>query len=80
VRHSTSDPKDAAIVKAIITLAHSLNLKVIAEGVENQEQLNFLSSLRYDEVQGYLFNKPLPVEAFEELLLQGQNPAFGERP
>lgn len=80
VRNSTTDPKDAAIVRAIITLAHSLNLKVIAEGVETQEQLRFLSSLRCDEVQGYLSSSPLPVEAFEELLLQGQNLAFSKKP
>jgi EAL domain-containing protein (putative c-di-GMP-specific phosphodiesterase class I) len=61
---------------AIITLAHNLRLKVIAEGVDTEEQLKFLHLLRCDKWQGYLFSRPLPVEAFEDLLLQEQNPAF----
>lgn len=69
----TTDPKDAAIVMAIIQLAHSLKLKVIAEGVETEEQLRFLRLLRCDEMQGYLFCRPLPVEAFEQLLHEGRN-------
>jgi diguanylate cyclase (GGDEF)-like protein len=73
VRDVTADPDDAALVMAIITLAHNLRLKVIAEGVDSEEQLSFLHLLRCDEWQGYLFSKPLPGEAFEELLLQGQN-------
>ncbi len=72
VRHSTTDPRDAAIVRAIITLAHSLKLKVMAEGVETEEQLSFLRSLGCDGIQGYLFSKPLPAAAFAELLSQGQ--------
>ena len=72
----TTDPDDAALVMAIITLAHNLRLKVIAEGVDSEEQLRFLHLLRCDEWQGYFFSKPLPVEAFEELLLQGQNLAL----
>ncbi|MDT5063415.1 MAG: hypothetical protein QOH63_3874 [Acidobacteriota bacterium] len=73
VRDMTSDPKDAAIVMAIIQLAHSLQLKVNAEGVETEEQLRFLRLLRCDEMQGYLFCRPLPVEAFEQLLLEGRS-------
>jgi EAL domain-containing protein (putative c-di-GMP-specific phosphodiesterase class I) len=76
VRDVTADPDDAALVMAIITLAHNLRLKVVAEGVESEEQLSFLHLLRCDEWQGYLFSKPVPVEAFEELLLQEQNPAL----
>jgi diguanylate cyclase (GGDEF)-like protein len=72
----TTDPDDAALVMAIITLAHNLRLKVIAEGVDSEEQLRFLHLLRCDEWQGYLFSKPLPVEAFEELLSQGHNLAL----
>jgi len=77
VRDVTADPDDAALVMAIITLAHNLRLKVVAEGVDSEEQVSFLHLLRCDEWQGYLFSKPLPVEAFEELLLQEQNPALG---
>jgi diguanylate cyclase (GGDEF)-like protein len=73
VRDVTTDADDAALVMAIITLAHNLRLKVIAEGVETEEQRRFLHLLRCDEWQGYLFSKPLPGEAFAELLLQGQN-------
>lgn len=71
----TTDPDDAALVMAIITLAHNLSLKVIAEGVETEEQLGFLHLLKCDEWQGYLFSKPVPVNAFEELLWREQNPA-----
>jgi len=60
VREATSDPDDAALVMAIITLGHNLRLKVIAEGVETEDQLRFLQLLRCDEIQGYFFSKPLP--------------------
>lgn len=72
VRDMTSDAKDAAIVMAIIQLAHSLQLLVKAEGVETEEQLRFLRLLRCDEMQGYLFCRPIPVDAFEQLLLEGR--------
>ncbi|HEY0376346.1 MAG TPA: EAL domain-containing protein [Pyrinomonadaceae bacterium] len=73
VRDMTADPKDAAIVMAIIQLAHSLQLEVKAEGVETEEQLRFLSLLRCDAMQGYLFCKPLPADAFEQLLIEGRS-------
>ncbi len=58
----------------IIKLAHSLNLKVIVEGVENQKQLDVLSDLGCDEVQGYLVGKPLTVNAFEDLHTRHNQP------
>ena len=78
VRDVTTEPDDAALVMAIITLAHNLRLKVIAEGVETEEQRRFLHLLRCDEWQGYLFSRPLPVAAFEELLSRAQNLAFSQ--
>lgn len=69
------DPHDTAIVRAIITLGHALDLMVIAEGVETQEQLEYLRSLGCDVVQGFLFSKSLPAPAFEELLVEQKRAA-----
>jgi diguanylate cyclase (GGDEF)-like protein/PAS domain S-box-containing protein len=64
------DPHDTAIVRAIINLGHALDLSVIAEGVETKEQLQYLSALECDVVQGFLFSKALHAAAFEELLIE----------
>jgi predicted signal transduction protein with EAL and GGDEF domain len=75
----TTDPDDAAITSTIITMAHSLDLNVIAEGVETPEQLAFLRSQRCDEIQGHWLSKPLPAEdclrfiaAYSELARAGE--------
>src|SRR5213076_666848 len=68
VNGATTDPDDAALVMAVITLAHNLRLKVIAEGVETEEHLRFLRLLRCDGGQGYLFGKPMPAEVFRSTL------------
>jgi diguanylate cyclase (GGDEF)-like protein/PAS domain S-box-containing protein len=68
VRDITIDPDDAAIVVSIISLAHSLRLKVIAEGVETYEQLAFLTDHGCDQMQGYYFSRPVPKEDFTHLL------------
>jgi diguanylate cyclase (GGDEF)-like protein len=68
VRDATTDPDDAALVMAIITLAHNLRLRVVAEGVETEEQLRFLHLLLCDEIQGFLFSSPLPADALTSLL------------
>jgi diguanylate cyclase (GGDEF)-like protein len=73
------DQDDAAIVRAIVALAHSLRLRVVAEGVERQEQLDFLRSLGNDEYQGFLHSEPLPADVFEDYLRQrSAAPPLGE--
>ncbi|UBF29249.1 EAL domain-containing protein [Kovacikia minuta CCNUW1] len=69
VREITTDANDAAIAKAIIAMAQSLQLKVIAEGVETEDQSNFLRQNGCHAMQGYLFSPPVPAEEFEQLLL-----------
>ncbi len=68
VRDVTTDPDDAVIVRAIVTLAHSLGLAVVAEGVEEVAQAAFLRHVKCNELQGYYFSRPLPAEAVERLL------------
>jgi EAL domain-containing protein (putative c-di-GMP-specific phosphodiesterase class I) len=62
------NPKNEALIKAIIGMAHSLGLEVVAEGVETAEQLQFLRTQMCDQVQGYLFSRPIPAEDLGKLL------------
>ncbi len=68
VREITSNPDDATIVSAVIHMGRSLKHRVIAEGVETEEQLAFLRSQDCDESQGYYFSPPVPAEQFARLL------------
>jgi diguanylate cyclase (GGDEF)-like protein/PAS domain S-box-containing protein len=74
VRDITTDPDDAAIATAVIALAHTLKLQVVAEGVETQEQLEFLAARQCDRMQGYLFSRPLPADECEEFLSRARRP------
>jgi len=67
-------PSDRFIVNAIINLAHNLNLEVIAEGVETQEQLDFLVEHKCDKIQGFLFAKPMPEDEFLKLMAENNRP------
>ena len=71
------DPHDTAIVRAIINLGHALDMTVVAEGVETKEQLQYLSALECDVVQGFLFSKALSAKAFEELLIEQRRVTSG---
>jgi diguanylate cyclase (GGDEF)-like protein len=68
VQEIVTNHLDRAIAISIVTLAHHLNLRVVAEGVETQAQMELLRSLKCDEMQGYLFNKPLPADELVKLL------------
>ncbi|MGB7846412.1 MAG: EAL domain-containing protein [Candidatus Acidiferrum sp.] len=68
IRDLASDPDDASITSTIISMARSLNLKVIAEGVENEGQMSFLRAHDCDEYQGFYFSKPLPASDFANCL------------
>ena len=65
VRDATTDPDDAALVMAIITLAHNLGKRVIAEGIEREDQFAFLRLLRCDQGQGLLFGGPIAPDRFD---------------
>jgi EAL domain-containing protein (putative c-di-GMP-specific phosphodiesterase class I) len=71
IRDVTTDLDDATIAVAMINLAHSLGLKVVAEGVETRAQLEFLKAHGCDEMQGYFFSRPLPLESALQILLEG---------
>jgi diguanylate cyclase (GGDEF)-like protein/PAS domain S-box-containing protein len=75
----TQTPQGFAIVSTIIALAHALNLRVVAEGVETEEQAKFLRVLNCDEIQGYLISKPVPIEKLERLLAGNVTPLHGPR-
>ena len=66
-----AEPDTMTLVSTIISLAHSLKLKVIAEGVDEEEQARVLRQLRCDELQGYLFSRPVPFDEITALLRQG---------
>jgi diguanylate cyclase (GGDEF)-like protein/PAS domain S-box-containing protein len=71
VRQITTVPDETIIVKAVISMGRSLKLRVVAEGVETQEQLAFLQAHQCDEAQGYYFSRPVPPEQFAKLLATG---------
>lgn len=75
VRGATTDPDDASVVTAVIAVAHSLGLRVVAQGVETEAQVALLRSLGCDEVQGFLWSAPLPVAECEPLIMAGTLPA-----
>lgn len=81
VRDLLSDPDDAAIARAVISLGHSLGMRVIAEGVESAAQCAFLRTHGCDQIQGYYFSAPVPAERIAEMLASGQRldmQAWGE--
>ena len=65
IRDITTDRSDAAIVTAVISLAHSLDIKVVAEGIETREQRDFLAEKGCDILQGYFFSRPKPIDELE---------------
>jgi EAL domain-containing protein (putative c-di-GMP-specific phosphodiesterase class I) len=71
VRQITTAPDETTIVTAVISMGRSLKLRVVAEGVETQEELAFLQAHQCDEAQGYFFSRPLPPEQFAKLLETG---------
>ncbi len=73
VKNAVCDKDSAAIVRAIIAMAHGLGIQVVAEGVETVQQLNFLYRERSDYIQGYYFSQPVPADAFAALLLEDRH-------
>ena len=71
VQDITTNPDDAAIVTAIIAVAKSLKMRIVAEGVESKEQADFLRELHCNTIQGYLYSRPLSAVDIEQLLQKG---------
>jgi EAL domain-containing protein (putative c-di-GMP-specific phosphodiesterase class I) len=71
VSQITTVPDETIIVKAVVSMGRSLKLRVVAEGVETQEQLAFLQAHQCDEAQGYFFSRPVPPQQFAKLLKSG---------
>ncbi|HYX18096.1 MAG TPA: EAL domain-containing response regulator [Nostoc sp.] len=69
IHNVANDPQKSAITKALIQMAHNLNLDVVAEGVETEAELGFLRQHKCDSMQGFLFSRPLPAAEFEKILL-----------
>jgi diguanylate cyclase len=80
IRELATSRDDAEIVRAIVSLAHSLHLKVIAEGVETPDQLEFLRGLGCDQYQGYHYSAPVPNNAFVAMMREHQAEPAGTRP
>jgi EAL domain-containing protein (putative c-di-GMP-specific phosphodiesterase class I)/FixJ family two-component response regulator/GGDEF domain-containing protein len=80
VANITSSPHDAAIVRAVVSMAHSMGMRVIAEGVESEGQLGYLRGLSCEEMQGYYFSPPLPAEDFAALLRDGRHVEIESEP
>ena len=76
IQDITTNPDDAAIVTAIIAVAESLKLKIVAEGVENKEQADFLRKLHCNNIQGYLYSQPLSADDIDRLLQKGITMSF----
>ncbi len=72
IRDIASNSDDRKIITAVLLMAHSMKLKVVAEGVEDRTQFSFLRALSCDEAQGFFFSKPLPAEEFKELVTAGK--------
>jgi EAL domain-containing protein (putative c-di-GMP-specific phosphodiesterase class I) len=68
-----TDPENREIVRAIIVLAHNLGLKVVAEGTENEEQINLLKQFNCEMAQGYLFSRPADHQAMLKLLASNRS-------
>lgn len=80
VRDATNDPNDAEIIRAIVAMARSLGLGMVAEGVEQKEQLDFLEQQGCHLYQGYLFSRPVPLEEFRALLARNNQQALPPAP
>jgi EAL domain-containing protein (putative c-di-GMP-specific phosphodiesterase class I) len=71
IRQITISPDESSIVTAIISMARNMKLRVVAEGVETQQEMLFLQDHKCDEAQGYYFSRPVPASDFAKLLVSG---------
>lgn len=79
IQEVAENPEDIAIIKAITYLAHELNLKVVAEGIETKEVMELLEKLGCDEIQGYYISKPLPKKELENMIKGLKNNLYGTK-